>query len=137
LNTLQSLIDDVKRRRAERFDAEARNVIEAFVDEIEKNQGKESNFTGKYLYACFKFKQPLLCRCVYYCFDIYDFLILDEQMIITMLDLFLAGSETTSMVLMWAILFLTLNPECQEKLQLEIRDGRERFSVIPMDIASK
>ncbi|XP_041646397.1 uncharacterized protein LOC121511702 [Cheilinus undulatus] len=36
------------------------------------------------------------------------------------LDLFLAGTETTSTTLLWALVFLINNPEIQEKVQAEI-----------------
>jgi len=35
------------------------------------------------------------------------------------LDLFLAGSETTSSTLKWAVLYMALNPEVQAKLQVQ------------------
>jgi len=59
-------------------------------------------------------------------------------MIVTLLDVFLAGSETSSMVLCWAILFLTLNQEPQRKLRQEILEARGHLeSMIPLGIASK
>jgi len=59
-------------------------------------------------------------------------------MIITVLDLFLAGSETTGMVICWTILFLTLNQEPQRKLKREILEARSHLeSLIPMEIAAK
>ena len=36
-------------------------------------------------------------------------------------DFFLAGAETSSTTLAWAILFMTLNPEVQERAAQEIR----------------
>lgn len=44
----------------------------------------------------------------------------DDQLLITMLDIFQAGIETTSNVLSWTILFLILNPHVQAKLYAEI-----------------
>ena len=40
----------------------------------------------------------------------------------TMLDLFLAGSETTSTALTWAVLYMAREPEVQQKVQDEIDD---------------
>ncbi|XP_037044115.1 cytochrome P450 2B4-like [Bradysia coprophila] len=44
----------------------------------------------------------------------------DDQLLITMLDIFQAGLETTSNMLSWTILFLILNPHVQERLYEEI-----------------
>ena len=44
----------------------------------------------------------------------------DEQLIATMVDLFSAGSETTSTTLAWAVLYLILYPDIQERVHREI-----------------
>ena len=43
-----------------------------------------------------------------------------QQLTIIILDLFAAGSETSSTTLRWAVLFLTLHPEVQERCQAEL-----------------
>nr|XP_048309060.1 cytochrome P450 2J2-like isoform X4 [Myodes glareolus] len=44
----------------------------------------------------------------------------EESLICSTLDLFFAGTETTSTTLRWALLYMTLYPEVQEKVQAEI-----------------
>uniref|UniRef100_A0A8C8W4Q0 Cytochrome P450 2J6-like n=1 Tax=Peromyscus maniculatus bairdii TaxID=230844 RepID=A0A8C8W4Q0_PERMB len=44
----------------------------------------------------------------------------EENLIFSTLDLFLAGSETTSTTLRWALLYMALYPDVQEKVQTEI-----------------
>ncbi|XP_028666623.1 cytochrome P450 2J2-like [Erpetoichthys calabaricus] len=44
----------------------------------------------------------------------------DDALCSNTLDLFVAGSETTATTLRWALLFMVLNPQIQEKVQAEI-----------------
>ncbi|XP_052031539.1 cytochrome P450 2J5 isoform X4 [Apodemus sylvaticus] len=44
----------------------------------------------------------------------------EENLICSTLDLFLAGTETTSTTLRWALLYMTVYPEIQENVQAEI-----------------
>ncbi|NP_001411962.1 cytochrome P450, family 2, subfamily j, polypeptide 7 [Mus musculus] len=46
----------------------------------------------------------------------------EENLICSCLDLFIAGTETSSTALRWALLYMTLNPEVQERVHSEI-DG--------------
>ncbi|XP_069449028.1 cytochrome P450 2J2-like isoform X2 [Ovis canadensis] len=70
--------------------AEARDFIDAYLQEIEKHKGD----------AASSFRE--------------------ENLIYNTLDLFLAGTETTSTALRWGLLYMALNPEIQEKVQAEI-----------------
>ncbi|XP_015285195.1 PREDICTED: cytochrome P450 2J2-like [Gekko japonicus] len=44
----------------------------------------------------------------------------EEGLIIILIDLFVAGSETTSSTLLWALLYMMMFPEVQEKCQAEL-----------------
>ncbi|KAM6217055.1 cytochrome P450 2J2-like [Rhynchocyon petersi] len=44
----------------------------------------------------------------------------EENLVCSTLDLFIAGTETTSTTLRWALLYMAMNPEVQEKVQAEI-----------------
>ncbi|XP_065784876.1 cytochrome P450 2J2-like [Muntiacus reevesi] len=70
--------------------AEMRDFIDAYLQEIEKHKG---NATSSFH---------------------------DENLIYSTLDLFLAGTETTSTTLRWGLLLMALYPEVQEKVQAEI-----------------
>ncbi|XP_037683008.1 cytochrome P450 2J2-like isoform X1 [Choloepus didactylus] len=70
--------------------AEPRDFIDAYLKEIEKNSGSASSSFH------------------------------EKNLICSTLDLFFAGTETTSTTLRWALLYLAINPEIQEKVQAEI-----------------
>lgn len=55
--------------------------------------------------------------------------LVDEQFKVTVMDLFVAGSETTANSLEYAIMLMMLNPRVQDKVREEIDNviGRERF----------
>lgn len=53
-------------------------------------------------------------------------LLSDKHMILTLMDLFLAGLDTTSTTLRWAILYFVTYPEVQARLQRELDDVLER-----------
>jgi cytochrome P450 len=50
------------------------------------------------------------------------------NLVVVLKDLFIAGAETTSTTLLWSVLYLTMYPEVQRKVQAEIDAliGRER-----------
>ncbi|XP_054996031.1 cytochrome P450 2J2-like [Sorex araneus] len=69
---------------------EPRDFIDAYLKEIEMHKGETSSS-----------------------FD-------EENLIFTTLDLFFAGTETTSTTLRWALLYMALYPDIQEKVHAEI-----------------
>ncbi|KAL8194651.1 UNVERIFIED_CONTAM: hypothetical protein K2H54_027933 [Gekko kuhli] len=44
----------------------------------------------------------------------------EDSLIVILIDLFVAGSETTSSTLLWALLYMMIFPEVQEKCQAEL-----------------
>jgi len=57
---------------------------------------------------------------------------LEEHLIVVLMDLFLGGSETTSNMLSFAILYMATHPEVQNNVQREIdqvADGSEFLSL--------
>lgn len=70
--------------------SEKHDYIDCYLSEIQMNKGQDDNT-----------------------FD-------EENLVICVLDLFAAGSETTSTTLRWAFLYMTKYPEIQEKVQAEI-----------------
>ncbi|XP_054429921.1 cytochrome P450 2J2 [Pteronotus mesoamericanus] len=79
---------------------ETRDFIDAYLEEIEKHTGDATSTFH------------------------------EENLIFTTLDLFLAGTETTSTTLRWALLYMAFYPEIQEKVQAEI-DGVLGQSQVP------
>uniref|UniRef100_A0A3B5A4V2 Cytochrome P450 2J6-like n=1 Tax=Stegastes partitus TaxID=144197 RepID=A0A3B5A4V2_9TELE len=70
--------------------SDRRDYIDCYLNEIQTSKGQDDNT-----------------------FD-------EENLIICVLDLFVAGSETTSTTLRWAFLYMAKYPEIQEKVQAEI-----------------
>nr|AKH03512.1 cytochrome P450 3075B1 [Paracyclopina nana] len=91
------LIDLIKPRldqhKAHRDPHQPRDFMDAFLAEIERTEDRQSSFYGKRG---------------------------EESMIATMIDLFLAGAETTTSSLLWAILCLLHYPDVQERVQAEL-----------------
>ncbi|XP_028260638.1 cytochrome P450 2J6-like [Parambassis ranga] len=70
--------------------SERRDYIDCYLNEIQTNKGQDDNT-----------------------FD-------EENLVLCVLDLFAAGTETTSTTLRWAFLYMAKYPEIQEKVQAEI-----------------
>ena len=45
----------------------------------------------------------------------------------TLVDLVMAGSDTTGCALQWAFTYMILNPEIQRKVQLDIEHGTDAY----------
>ncbi|XP_066548423.1 cytochrome P450 2J2 isoform X1 [Amia ocellicauda] len=92
------LREEVSKHQQDRDPLAPRDYIDCYLEEIEKNQGDPESV----------FYKENLCYC--------------------MLDLFVAGTETTSTTLRWAMLYLIKYPEVREKVQAEIDRvvGQER-----------
>ena len=87
-------------------------------------------FTITHMQSCLSPGIPSCGVTFLWCLGIISFFLLttEEQLWVTAMDLFAAGSETTATTLAWAILYMILNPEAQEKVQKEIDQvvGRDR-----------
>ncbi|XP_062871716.1 cytochrome P450 2J6-like [Trichomycterus rosablanca] len=81
---------EIKQHKEDRDPETPRDYIDCYLTEIEKNNADPSG----------EFKEDNLVMCA--------------------LDLFVAGSETTSTTLRWAFLYMAKYPEVQEKVQAEI-----------------
>ncbi|XP_036034657.1 cytochrome P450 2J3-like isoform X2 [Onychomys torridus] len=88
---LKSQVSDIVNNHRKDWDPdEPRDFIDAFLKEMTKHQHKTATSFN------------------------------EENLICSTLDLFLAGTETTSTTLRWALLYMALYPEVQEKVQAEI-----------------
>ncbi|XP_067324602.1 cytochrome P450 2D14-like [Anolis sagrei] len=84
---LKNMVDEHKKTRDPAF---PRDLIDAFLEEIEKAKGNpETTFS-------------------------------EENLIHLMIDLFAAGTDTTSVTLLWGLLKMILHPEVQKRVQEEI-----------------
>ncbi|XP_056132348.1 cytochrome P450 2J4-like [Lampris incognitus] len=90
-NEVKDLIkEELQQHKKNRDPAEPRDYIDCYLNEIEMSKGDAGST-----------------------FD-------EDNLVICTLDLFAAGSETTSTTLRWALLYMAKYPDVQEKVQAEI-----------------
>lgn len=82
--------EELKEHKQNWDPSDRRDYIDCYLNEIQMNKGLDDNT-----------------------FD-------EENLVVCALDLFVAGSETTSTTLRWAFLYMAKYPEIQEKVQAEI-----------------
>jgi hypothetical protein len=97
-----------------------RDFIDAYINEMKSNTDPTSSFNinnSKLIYRSI----PVVKLFKMYGCIMYLFLYLTEQgLVFTILDLFIAGVETTSTTLTWIFLYMARNQHVQEKLAEEI-----------------
>jgi hypothetical protein len=98
-----------------------RDLIDCFIQEIRKAEGTDSAFAGRDggpFY--FNFNHSIFSNPWWKSFIscIYD--MVENNLIGTMIDLYFAGTDTTTSTLAWMILYLSKMPQIQKKFQDEI-----------------
>ena len=83
----------VREHQSNNSSEDSKDFIDVYLKEIEKTTDQESSFYGKYG---------------------------EHSLISSLLDLFTAGTETTSSTLLWGILFMLHHPEVQDRVHSEI-----------------
>ena len=120
----QGLVENVKDKGAYKEGAES--FVDVFLKTMESPQGAESPeiFTGRShsFHSASITHELLLPR---FCWSyssvrLIDFVFSEENLITILYDLFVAAGDTTSGTLAFGLLWLTLNPEVQEKCYEEI-----------------
>ena len=104
-------------------EGQPRDFIDTYLEEVSKTKDPASSFYPNANDGTQNRRAiHLLCNC-----DGKDMNLLsmnylaDMNFMATLLDLFAAGSETTSTTLMWSYFLLALHPEAQEKVANEIK----------------
>lgn len=102
-----------------------RDFIDAYLHEIKRTVEEDSSFykeAGSKENLCVMEKADKTVTDSYetYFNNCFCFFSLVESLMAVVGDMFFAGSETTSVTLTWAMLYLAKNQEAQKKLQAEI-----------------
>ncbi|CAJ1060407.1 Hypothetical predicted protein [Xyrichtys novacula] len=95
--------EEIKKHKQDWDPSDQRDYIDCYLNEIQMGKGKAGNT------------------------------FVEENLVMCGLELFVAGSETTSTTLRWAILYMTKYPEIQAKVQAEIDRVIGRSRQLSMD----
>ena len=119
-------------------EGQPRDFIDAYLEEVKKTQDPSSSFYENSKDGGTWSWNPLILRGQV--LNSIEFNFTDLNFIITLLDLFVAGSETTSTTLMWSFFLLAQHPQSQEKVAQEIKarvgsrevllEDRPQYSII-------
>ncbi|XP_071394511.1 cytochrome P450 2F2-like [Centroberyx affinis] len=95
------VMDIVEQHRASRSPNQPRDVIDSYLDQMDKRKAEEGS--------------------------VFD----EDQMVVMLLDLLFAGTDTTSNTIRFAVLYLMTHPDVQERCQQEIDqvlEGKDQAS---------
>ena len=102
-------IETIRQHQANGNDEICDNVISAFLKKMNVDSSKSTTFTGKSVsHVTLILNSALTC--------------VEDQLVMVCVDIFIAGSVTTSSLLNFAFLMLIFKPDIQKRIQAEI-DG--------------
>ena len=115
---LHSTMSEILNEHKRTYDKDSmRNLTDVYLKQIQES--RDPNFNGKYQnhFAC----KYIISEISYICLTNFTkYNILEEQLTVILMDLFLAGAETTSTTLTWSLINLMQYPEKQKKIHDEI-----------------
>ena len=118
---LHSTMSEILNEHKRTYDKDSmRNLTDVYLKQIQES--RDPNFNGKYQnhFAC-KYIIIMYFQISYICLTNFTkYNILEEQLTVILMDLFLAGAETTSTTLTWSLINLMQYPEKQKKIHDEI-----------------
>ena len=118
---LHSTMSEILNEHKRTYDKDSmRNLTDVYLKQIQES--RDPNFNGKYpnyFEAC-KYTIRILKFHIYALLILQNIPFLEEQLTVILMDLFLAGAETTSTTLTWSLINLMQYPEKQKKIHDEI-----------------
>ena len=119
---LHSTMSEILNEHKRTYDKDSmRNLTDVYLKQIQES--RDPNFNGKYQnhFACKYIISVMYFQISYICLTNFTkYNILEEQLTVILMDLFLAGAETTSTTLTWSLINLMQYPEKQKKIHDEI-----------------